>query len=134
MIRKIHIGIVIWMIITALVFIFASCSAYAWTPGEKWDKYDTAILTASSLAIIADWGTTLDIARQPKKYYEKNHFLSQHPSVGKVNTHFMGALAINAGIMYFLPNPYRKIYGAIIFASESYIVGQNLNIGLKVKF
>lgn len=104
------------------------------TVSADWDRYDTMLLSASTLALIVDWGTTLEIARHPDRYYESNPILGRHPSVGGVNSYFVGCIVGNTVIMYLLPDKWRKVWAGGVLVIEFYAVGRNLNAGVRIRF
>jgi hypothetical protein len=85
-------------------------------------------------SIVADWGQTRYIAKNPTQYREHNPVLGSHPSVGKVDAYFVGALAVNNGIMIALPKKYRPYYAGVVTAVETHFVVSNNQIGIKVDF
>ncbi len=99
-----------------------------------WTKADTLREVAWQGIHIMDWGTTLDMARQPDKYHEINPILGKHPSVGKVNL-YMGLSAIgHMAVSYALPEKIRPYWQYITIGISSACVINNFNVGLKVKF
>ena len=96
----------------------------------------TAVLWAlMNLAIVADWGQTRYIAQHPQEYYEAfNPVLGAHPSVGKVDAWFIGALAVNNGVMVVLPKKYRPWYAGVVTAVETHFVVRNNSLGIRIRF
>ena len=86
-----------------------------------------------NLSLVADWGQTRSIAYHPE-YHENNPILGRHPSVSRVDTWFIGALAVSNGIMIALPKKYRPYYAGTVTAVETYLVVHNNSIGLKIDF
>jgi len=88
-----------------------------------------------NMSIMADWGQTRYIAHHPDQYYEAfNPILGNHPSTRKVDAWFLGALAVNNGIMIVLPKKHRPYYAGAVTAVETYFVISNNQIGIKVDF
>jgi hypothetical protein len=90
-----------------------------------------------NVAVIADWGQTRDIAMNPQTYQETGparRFIGAHPSVGKVNTYFVGSLVVSNGIMIALPKPYRPYFAGSVAAVETHFVVSNNQIGIKINF
>lgn len=86
-------------------------------------------------AIVADWGQTRYIAHHPVEYHETfNPVLGEHPSTGKVDKWFIGALVVNNGIMIALPKKHRPYYAGAVIAVETYFVVSNNHIGIKMDF
>ena len=87
-----------------------------------------------NLSLVADWGQTRNIVQNPAQYHENNLLLGEHPSMGKVNTHFITALAVSNGIMIALPKKYRPYFAGGLAAVEMGVVVRNNSMGLKVSF
>ena len=96
----------------------------------------TLILWAvMNMAIVVDWGQTRYIVHNPQRYHEAfNPILGEHPSTRKVDAWFLGALAVNNGVMVALPKKYRPYYAGAVTAVETYFVVSNNQIGIKVGF
>ncbi len=124
-------------IIPLISFLLVAASAHADDP-KKWTREDTALQTAFSTILIADWTQTLHIARNPKKYNEGNPlvrtFIGKHPSVGKVNAFVGSCLALHTLISYKLDKPYRGYWQLFWIGMESDAVGSNYNMGITVGF
>jgi hypothetical protein len=88
-----------------------------------------------NMAIVADWGQTRYIANHPEQCHEAfNPALGHHPSTGRVDAWFVGALAVNNGVMIALPKKYRPWYAAGVTAVEAYFVVSNNQMGIKIDF
>lgn len=115
----------------------------------------TAILWfLMNAAIVTDWGQTRQIASQytqhtmvynadgsstevfggRPRWREINPLIGSHPSMGRVNTYFIGSLLVHNGIMIALPKKYRPCYAGSVTAIETYFVISNDNIGIKIRF
>lgn len=106
--------------------------AFAWK--DDWTKADTTREVAWQVLNAVDWAQTLEIARQPEKYHERNPILGKHPSVGEVNT-YMGISAVaHVGISYLLPKKYRMYWQYITIGVSGTCMVSNFNIGLGVRF
>ena len=101
---------------------------------DDWTKADTIREVAWQVIHVIDWGQTLEIARQPDKFYELNPIMGKHPSVGKVNAYMAISAITHAGISYVLPKKYRVYYQWITFSVSSACIINNFNVGLRVKF
>jgi len=99
-----------------------------------WDKNNTFREIAWQGIHLIDWGQTLDIARQPDRYYEMNPILGKHPSVGQVNTYMAISAITHIGISYMLPKKYRAYWQWISIGVSGSCIINNFNAGLKVKF
>ena len=82
-----------------------------------------------------DYATTRDMThRYNEGYYEKfNPLLGRHPSTGQVDLYF-----VTAGLATWLIadnlDEYRKPFLQAVSALELVCVGNNLRIGLRVRF
>ena len=117
-----------------------------------------ALWIMMNFAIVADWGQSRNIAmatrevrpyaescgdacaalnRQEYRFIETGPaalVIGEHPSVGKVNTYFIGALVVHNGVMIALPKKYRPYYaGAVAVAEVSFVIRNN-SIGVKIDF
>jgi hypothetical protein len=80
----------------------------------------------TAAAIIADWGTTLDIARHPE-VTETNRILGDHPSRATVNAYFISKLFLT----YYLHN---NTWNTVQTVVSLYALDNNLKLGLRVRF
>lgn len=82
----------------------------------------------------ADWGQTLDIAKNPGDYYEVNPLLGDHPSVKRANSYMAFSALTHTGIAYTLPPPWRRRFQQVTIGLKAGIVGYNYSIGLRINF
>lgn len=87
--------------------------------------------TASNVLLVADWAQTRYIATHPQQYREMNPTLDDHPSIGAVNTHFIGALALNNAVYYLLPENKRRTWALVMTGVEGVCVANNARIGIR---
>ena len=114
----------------AVALIFSSLDAKA----DTWDTTDKVLgVTALTLEVM-DWGQTREIAKNPKQWYEKGHFLPEHPSVAEVNKHFISSIIMATLIADALPSPYRKAWLASAIVFEFRSVRNNHLLGIKMSF
>ena len=114
---------------------------------EEWNKRDTTReLVWQGLAVI-DWGQTLNISKSCSSgggFYEQvNPILGDCPSRGEVNTYFVGAMALHAGISYILPtnaeflgeriNP-REFWQSMTIMIQATNVARNYQLGININF
>ena len=83
---------------------------------------------------LVDWGTTLDIAKNPDQYSELNPLLGLHPSVRDVNIYFVLTTIIHPMISYNLSKEYRKAFQYISMGTSGVTVFFNLKAGLNMNF
>ena len=111
------------------LFVPLQCVAQTdWTPADK------SLLAASTALLIIDWGQTRYIAKNPTRFHELNPILGRHPSIGRVNTYFAGAIIGNYLLADWLGPTNRKLYLGGITALETVVVIRNKGIGIKVAF
>jgi hypothetical protein len=95
----------------------------------------TALEAATDALLIADWSQTRQIPRSPDQgWYETNIYLGEHPGDGRVNGYFATCLVVNTVIHRVLPEPYLRYYQTGVVAVEAIAIGNNYNLGIKVKF
>jgi len=114
-----------------ILLLFIPITSFA---GDDWTKEDTMREVVWGIIHVIDWGQTLEIARQPNRYYEMNPILGKHPSVGNVNLYMATSLIVHPMISYFLPKKYRKAWQYISIGISGGCVINNFNAHLKVKF
>ena len=100
---------------------------------DRWTVQDTIV----ELAFLGVWEVdrrqTLEIADNPKKYYEKNRVLGRHPTRQQVNTYFLLGGALHAAIAYYLPRDAKIPFWGLTFGHELAAVVRNRAIGLSVQ-
>ena len=124
-----------YILLIALLLISTATQAAALDTEDKWLMYGGAA------AIVADWGTTLDIENHAD-IYESNHYLGEHPGRGQVNRYFTGLLAIHFGVEYLIGQiespSQRKFARRLHDYTIIYIHGgasiSNMRLGLKFNF
>ena len=105
------------------------------------DRY--FLWAASTTAIVADWGTTLDIKNHPG-HREANSYLGPHPSDEKINQYFIGLILLNFSGNFFIeriPEKYSHIKTFLRYAHNLNIImahgraaQNNISLGLKINF
>jgi hypothetical protein len=101
---------------------------------EEITDMNIALYSTYSILHFIDYGQTLNIAKNPDKYYEMNPLLGKYPTVDKVNLYFISTYIINSAIIYILPNEYKNIWMTGIIGVEVLCVGKNINSGIKINF
>ena len=110
---------------------------------DKWTAQDIALETTWQVLHIVDWGTTLNIADNPKQYREYNPILGTHPSRGTVNIYMASGAILHPIISHLLPRevklwnwkiPARTLFQSITIGTTGACVANNLAIGLKIDF
>jgi hypothetical protein len=128
-----------------LILLFLCSSASA-----DWTREDDRLLLTSTLLLCADWLQTREIAARPvivtrtvtgdsatttyTERHELNPLLGAHPSMGRVNTYFAVALALNTACLLVLPERERRAVAACVVTVEILAVGNNLCAGIGFRF
>ena len=84
--------------VLALLVFFSS-----FANADEWTKHDTDRQAALTALLVADWGQTRWIAKNPSESLEKNPLLGSSPSLGRVNAYFATSIIGHAAISYMLP-------------------------------
>lgn len=106
---------------------------------RAWSTADVSLLAAYQVVRFVDWRQTRNIATQKNPdgtyvWHENNPLLGEHPSVGRVNTHYvLSAIGVTA-VAHYLPNRYRRAFltGAVVF--EVAIVARNYHLGIAMRW
>lgn len=101
---------------------------------DEWSTRDYTLQATWTVLHIVDWGQTLDTAKNPDRFYEKNPLMGEHPSVSRVNTFMALGAVINPLFIHVLPSKWRPYFQAVFIAEKVYCVGNNYRIGLHVNF
>ena len=112
------------------LFFFAS----AVQGGEPWSKQEKYIGAAALTLHVADWAQTRYIARHPERFYEKNPFLGEHPTIGEVNRFFIGSAVVTYLIADWLGGDARPVFLITVSAVKFGAVHHNYQIGVKMEF
>ena len=117
------------MKILLLLLMLISPSVYA-----DWDSTDYALGAAAVSTLVVDWGQTRYIVKNPQKYSETNPILGEHPSMGRTNLYFLGAITGTLLLANWLEPSNRKWFLGTVTAVELVVIGRNKNIGIGVSF
>lgn len=99
-----------------------------------WDKTDTQREIVWQVMHIIDWGQTVDIAKNPGKYYEINPLLGKHPSVEKVHKYMIASSLIHYVVSTSLKSKYRKYWQYVTIGITGTLIMHNYRIGLRINF
>ncbi len=95
-------------------------------------------LAVSESLLALDWAQTRYISAHPDGYRELNPLLGSHPSIGRVNTHFAGAMLADWAIGNWLRDEFgddpRKTWLIAVSVIEGGIVAHNYRIGARFNF
>ena len=93
------------------------------------------LFIASTVAQLADYSTTLSIARSNRRFSEQSYItrkiIGNNPTTGRVQRYFMGRLLISGVIQCYAPDPWNRIilWGQTVTHGGAAI--HNFNIGLR---
>ncbi len=122
------------LIILALLILALSLISPEGCRADEWTRADY-LLEGSWVALhVLNWGTTLDIADNPGRYYETNPIMGRHPSRGKVNLYFVSTTVAHVLTSALLPKKWREYFQVGSIAVTGGCLGWDLSLGLKIKF
>lgn len=124
---------------------------------QEWTTRDTAYEAAYLTLLAADWAQTLKIVESQQQspfvnssnargnihttssyeapvYQEMNPLLGRTPSRGRVNTTIALTAIGHVAVARMLSPKYRRIFQALSIGVESYAVGRNYKMGIRIKF
>jgi len=95
---------------------------------------EIALQVAAEVLIAVDVLQTLDVARQPDRFYEHNLFLGSQPSTERIV--LMGSLAGigAAGLFVALPPRFRWVLPTVLIVAESAVIARNAMVGASIRF
>jgi len=100
-----------------------------------WTQEQKNWYIASNIMLALDWRTTHDMSRRWNEgYREFNPLLGKTPSTSRVNNYFVGYFLANYVIASSLSGENRTLYLKGITTLELMAVGNNLALGLRVRF
>ena len=108
------------VILSTLVSMMVGCSSFQMSKTEM----------LTDALIVTDWYQTKRISDQPV-YHEHNPVLGEHPSSESVATYFVSSLILNFVVHRYLDKKYIPYYQTAIIASESGVIIDNYNIGIR---
>ena len=123
------------ILLTVLLTLFVN---NCWAGWDTWSDDDRKLFIASNIAIAADWGTTLDIARNPTKYREAGPIaktiIGDHPSVSDVNRYFIVRSLLNYYTADLVGDKDRSLYFMIVIGTHGFAGIHNYQAGLRIRF
>jgi hypothetical protein len=102
-----------------------------------WTVADTEREALYQSLAVMDWAQTRTIATYtPTKggFNESNAILGTHPSTNKVNKYFVFTGLAHAAVAYMLSPTYRRIFELSTISLEVGAVGNNMTLGVGMKF
>jgi len=120
--------------IKKLLFVLLCWASLAQAETRPWTDEEKYLGTALGVALLADWSSTRYAARHGwPNVKEDNIFLGDHPSVSKLDRHFI----IGVPILFWLfdhADENRKMGLIGMTALEIYASSNNARVGLRFKF
>jgi hypothetical protein len=109
---------------------FALAVALSGCANGPWDRTDRMLGYTALGAAVTDWGQARYIADNPGKYQDRNSFLGDHPSRGKVDAYFIWAIGGGYLLADTLPSRYRKLFLGGVALVEITVAHDNRQIGV----
>lgn len=116
-----------------LTVLLLCCSTVSAADFALWTQEQKNWYIASNVMLALDWGTTRDISKR-REYTEVNPFLDKNPSTSRVNNYFLGYFIANYLIASNLSSENRTVYLKVVTMVEFMGMGNNLALGLRVRF
>lgn len=135
--RKVSVKKIFGILLISIIFLPSIAAAFG-----SWSQETTARELCFLYTLSNDWQQTLDIAKNPDKYSERNPILGSHPDVSSVNLYFATCAATHALVAYMLPPKLSKIWQVTWIGIQSDVtdknnengLDQNMGIGYTIKF
>ena len=117
-----------------LALVLVLFSTLTWADNRSWSESEKTWGIVTANLLLLDYATTRDLShRYNEGYHENNPILGRHPSTGQVDLYF-----VTAGLATWLIadnlDGHRKTFLQAVSAIELICVGNNIRIGLKVRF
>ena len=100
---------------------------------DPWSKQDIALEAAYMLVTAADLNQTLQIKDHPGMI-ETNPLMGEHPTDGRIYSHFATCAVLHVLVVDLLPSKYRGMFQMLGIGFESSVVYHNNQLGLSIKF
>jgi hypothetical protein len=128
-------------IIITLCLLLVACAPAQADEWFTWDETNTALHVPLTLAFLADYRQTLEIANGcvPDEngayaYHENNYALGTCPSHGEVQEYFVLSYLLTSAITYALPSKWSHGFQTGVITMEVIAVSGNYQLGIGVKF
>ena len=126
---EIFYGILVSVMVFPMGLLIIACAdtAISW----RWTKVNTTLEAVNLSVNVVDYLQTKRIADNPDRWYEKNHFLGEHPSTGQVNIIFPLLYLTKLTLSVVTPNPYRYYLQGLWIGISGETIRENYNKGIK---
>jgi hypothetical protein len=123
-------------VLTSAVLFIAACifADKAHAEEGSWNTTDKVLLTAVETSYYLDFRQTREIALNPRRYYEHNQIIGEHPSVGRVNNYFLASAIGTYLLADALPEKYRRLFLSGALTVEVVTIVHNHKLGLRYNF
>lgn len=101
-------------------------------PSDKWTRSDTKYQLMVTTLTICDWMQTRYISKNPNDFHEKNIFLGEQPTTGKVDRYFISKILANYIFAKILDTKTRRIWQVGMIGYYIDVVKGNYEIGIKM--
>lgn len=92
----------------------------------------TEQLVAAGTILTIDWLQTRYIARHPDQFHELNPLIGRHPSIGRVNVHFLSILLLGGWLIQ--NNICNNSCVTLYVGFGALNVARNFSIGIRMEF
>ena len=122
-------------VIAAIVLSLAAVSANAQSFSmDDWTTVQKVSYATSITAAVIDWGQTRTIAKTPERFQERNRLLGPHPSLGEVNTYFVGLTSLLV-VLPHISDTYREHMMPLVAAGLVVNVARNhFTVGIRMSW
>jgi len=122
--------LLLMLLFTMLILILVK-PAHAW---DEWSKESYISFGAMIFFSTLDTMQTIEIAKNPDKYWEANKMMGPHPSVERVVLFMVGAKLVIYGVSFLLPDKWRIILFSTQAGASAACVWLNNASGIQIKF
>lgn len=102
--------------------------------GDPWTRGDVERQVVLETMLAIDWGQTLDIGNDPKRFHETNPLLGPHPSRATINAYMAAAMIGTYFLVDVTPRKWRGPLQTALILMELGVTTHNQYIGLRIRF
>ena len=101
----------------------------------EWSQRSLLMLSVAEAALLIDYKQTSAFTQERRpdgsyRWHERNLLLGEHPSAGRVNTHFALALLVVPLIAHQMNERDRHLFLSVFATLELFNVGRNYGLGV----
>lgn len=102
----------------------------------QWSQRNLLMLSVAEAAMLVDYKQTRAFTQERRpdgsyRWHERNFLLGEHPSAGRVNTHFALALLVVPLIAHQMNERDRHLFLSVFATLELFNVGRNYGLGVR---